>query len=76
MLQTFEIEILFALDRVIERAFTDVHYLQQIAQGGIRVPSLPKQPGSFINCLVVIELDSSPHEHSLTLLVAVDKEFS
>src|SRR5260370_38289513 len=69
MLQTFEIEILFALDRVIERAFTDVHYLQQIAQRSIRIPGLPKQPGSPANRFFIIELNSSPHDHSLPYLV-------
>src|SRR5258708_19637924 len=73
MLQALQVEPLLTLDGVVEGPLTNVHDLQEGAQGRVRVAVLPKQLGGTGNRLLVIERDAARHSIIVTLFVATAK---
>src|SRR6266851_3291887 len=73
MLQALQVEPLLTLDGVVEGPLTNVHDLQEGAQGRVRVAVLPKQLGGTGNRLLVIERDAARHGIIITLFVATAK---
>src|SRR5260221_14436599 len=73
MLQALQVEPLLTLDGVVEGPLTNLHNLQEGAQGRVRVAVLPKQLGGTSNRLLVIERDAARNSVIITLFVAIAK---
>src|SRR5262249_6025680 len=65
MLLAFQVQMLFAFDRIVERSFSNSHRFEEVSQRCVGISASPESERGFVDCFVVIKFDSAAHKRTL-----------